>query len=177
MSLASFLEFGGESVIRGLLSLIDVQTGLSPGDATASEISTVYRRLTEKGRVQKGMTKRELSRVITDTKRAMRAAQETGATSGIPPTINRIPLWHQPGNPDQVSYTVRIRINMPDGTPADVISIVTSDKVLTSGQVYSAAIENISNRYNIVSDPRRAARGGVEIQSYAILSVYRGQPT
>ena len=177
MSLSAFLEFGGEAVIRGLLSTLDPGVVIQRGKLTELAYGFVVEKLRRKGRDISGIPESSLRKIIGETARSMQQAGRYQGPSSSLPTINEIPKWHAPNGPDKLTYTVRIRIIMPDGTPADVVTIVTSDDVLSQGQVFSAAVENMSKRFNIVSDPRRAARGGVEIQSYSILSIYRGQPT
>lgn len=177
MSLAGFLEFGGEAVIRGLLSTLEPGVVLQRGKLTELAFGFVKEKLRRKGRDISGIPDQALRKIVGDTARSMQqAARYQGPGSSLP-SPGEIPKWHTPNGPDSITYTVRVRIVMPDGTPADVVTVVNSPDVLSQGQVYSAAVENMSKRFNIVSDPRKAARGGVEIQSYAILSVYRGQPT
>lgn len=176
MSLASFLEFGGEAVIRGLLSTLEPGVVIQRGRLTELAYGYVKEALRRKGRDLSGMPDSVLRRVVGDTARSMRqAARYTGAP-GVLPRPDEIPRWHEPGGPDRISYTVRVRVRLPDGTTADVITVVTDPDVLSPGQVFGAAVDNIGRRFRIVSDPRRAARGGAEIESYAVLAVYRGMP-
>ena len=177
MSLASFLEFGGEAVIRGLLSRLEPGVVLQRGKLTELAFGYVKESLLRKGRDLSGISDSVLRRVIKDTARSM---QQAGRYTGVPgplPRPDEIPQWHEPNGPDRFSYTVRIRIRLPDGTTADVITVIDDPNVLSQGQVFSAAIDNIGKRFNIVSDPRRAAAQGAEVESYAVLNIYKGMPT
>lgn len=177
MSLASFLEFGGEAVIRGLLSRLDPSVVIQRGKLTELAYGFVLENLRRKGRDISGIPDATMRKVIRETARSMDQASRYQGPGSTLPLPGDIPQWHEPGGPGRYSYTVRVRIRLPDGTTSDVITVVTDPDILTPGQVFSGAVENIGKRFNIVSDPRRAARGGAEVESYSVLSIYRGMPT
>lgn len=174
MALSDFLEFGGEAVIRGILSRLDPSVILQRNKLTELAYGFVVENLRRKGRNTSGISEGEMRSIIGDIARAMREGQRYQPGNPGTPDGTRIPNY--PGSPggEQLQYTVRVRIEMPDGTTADVITQVISDTVLSPGQIFAAVVDNIGQRFNIVSDPRKAARAGAEIKDYSVLTVYRG---
>ena len=176
MSLAALLEFQGEATIRGILGRLDPSVVIQRGRLTVLAENFVRETLRRKGRPVDAIPQAELRSAISDIAKGMDAARRTGTGPRGAIPAEAIPRYPGGGSGDMIGYKVRITIITPDGAKSDVVGTIDTDAPMGRAELFETAIEKLAKNFRIESDPKKAARAGATIDSWAVLAVYKGVP-
>lgn len=175
MSLLAFLEFGGEAVVRGILSRLDPAAVMQNGRLTVLAQGYVTEALSRKGYDRFGLTEAEIRDVTRQAARSMDTASRLerdeavgrGGATGVPVFPG--------GSPGELTYTVKITYQNPDGTTTDAIVEIRSGEPLGRAEVREMALEAAGEKSGIVSDPADATGSGRQVADTQVISIYSGE--
>lgn len=174
MSLQSFLEAGGEAVVRGVLSRMtaDQREAAANGDPLAA--AEIADRLHSKGYGRHNLTGGQIRDVTSAAAQSLVAADRVNqgrpigiSTAPIPAFPNEIP-----GN--GITYIVRMRFSDEAGNITDVIVDVQSSSIMGRAEVFTEASKNLESDSLVRSDPSGGGGAGLSFQEMSVIAVYTG---
>lgn len=175
MSLLAFLEFGGEAVVRGILSQLDETSRRGAGGISVLAEGLVRSKLEAKGYGRFNLTDAEIRDVARQANRSLNAAArlERGEAVGRGGATG-VPVFPS-SSPGEITYTVKITYRNPDGTTSDAIVEVKSNRELGRAEVRENALEAAADRRDIVSDPASVIGTGRQVSNVQVISIYSGE--
>jgi hypothetical protein len=175
MSLLGFLEFGGEAVIRGILSgyTADERRGAAGGNLDVQ--SRVEQTLVRKGLDRFRYGEAEIRDVIRRAAQSMNAAADLTRGVRVGFGENPIPLFPLQGIERGYTYLVKLTYQNPDGSSFDMIVDVNSFQPLRLDQVIEQAVDNVGDQLNIRSDPSGGTGRTTTLLGAAPIAVYSGE--
>jgi hypothetical protein len=175
MSLLGFLEFGGEAVIRGLLSRLDPTELRAVATGFEGPTRSVLTRLSEKGYDRFGVGEQQMRSVISRAAESMDLANRLNRGESVGgPGATKAPNFPTTLGGDLI-YTVKITYQNPDGTTSDAVVQVASKEPLGRAQVREEALEAAGERSGIVSDPADVLGSGRSVSGVQVISIYSGE--